>query len=119
MVTLYRPADAEAGANITIGEGESKTLDGSASIGTISTWTWDIFKGGVWVPFGTGETLGITFAGLGLPEGDYLVQLTTNSAFTSDTDTMTLHVDAVPEPATMALLALGGITALVRRRRTR
>lgn len=111
-VVLYRPAEADAGADIVLNPGEDALLNGSASIGTIDEWAWSIDG----IPLGVGETLPVTFDGLLalVGYGPHTVELATTSEYTSDTDTMTLTL--LPEPATLALVGLGLVAALRRRR---
>jgi len=57
--------------------------------------------------------LGNSFATLGITKGTYTM------TYNGGTDSVVLQVEAVPEPATMTLLVLGGIATLIRRRRNR
>lgn len=116
-VVLYRPATADAGAEVTIDIGQTKPFDGSATVGTVGTFEWDVTGDGV-ADF-TGEKPDVSYSALralGLvPGNSYTVTLTTVSPYTTSTDTTTLNL--LPEPATMVLLAIGAGLTLVRRRR--
>jgi hypothetical protein len=117
-VVLYRPATADAGPPLIVNPGDTVTLDGSASVGTISLWQWDLNGDGVWDL--TGEKPTVTYdyltGTLGLAGGPHEVTLRASSPYTDNQSTTLLTI--VPEPATLVLLAAGaGVTLAVRRRR--
>ena len=127
VVTLYRPATAvigptaEDGYKFHIGVGDmTKILGGTGSTGTIKTWQW-VIDG---IPTNlTGDTPTLTLAYLvdTLHLGVAMYSIVLN--LTSDYETITsdsgiFMIDSVPEPATLALLAFGGLAMLARRRRS-
>jgi PEP-CTERM motif len=60
---------------------------------------------------GTATWSGNSFATLGITKGTYTM------TYNGGVDSVVLQAGIVPEPATMSLLALGGIATLIRRRR--
>jgi hypothetical protein len=72
---------------------------GAGVYGTIASWTAGTFAGGKYLD-------GITFDYAG---GDVLIQLITTADFETFTVADSVLVKQIPEPATMALLALGGL----------
>ena len=99
-------------------------LDGMASTGSVNWWGWDFDGDGDYEIEGVGlSQVDVTYddlVGMGLVEGvEYHAQMAVGWAasdpvnVTSDGFTLTL----VPEPATLALLALGSVASLIRRRR--
>ena len=124
-VVLYRPAEAIVGASqYDLPENGIVMLDGGLSLGTISTWAWQIFNGGAWLPLANGERPTLSYdlltkpteqGGMGLEIGLYDIRLVTTSDYTTDIDGAQLNI--VPEPTTMLMLALGSMVFMARRRR--
>jgi hypothetical protein len=125
-VTLFRPDEAHAGPPVQLDKSLPGMLDGSASLGTISLWSWDIDGDGSADVFGPNvKQVALTYDpetkvlswGTGqklLDPGEYLAKLHVESPWTnSDSGT---KLTLLPEPATMALLGLGGLLVAVRRR---
>lgn len=107
------------------------TLDGSASTGSINWWAWDFDGDGDYDLEGVGEVVDVTYDMLkGLvdanvtegeewPDGVMKTATMTVGWSASDPvnmDTTTFNLTLVPEPATVALLAVGLVT-LIRRRK--
>jgi len=139
-ITLYRPDDAaldKAQIDLKLGSG---TLDASGSIGSINKWLWDIGGEGTYeVTSATGTSMTFTYnkatgqvdwtdgvgdSGSYTPTaaekkaGQVMVTMQTkyvNSSTLTHDETSAMVL--LPEPATMALLGLGGLALAVRRRR--
>jgi len=137
-ITLYRADDAKLDhAVLSLDGTASVKLDGAESIGSINMWSWDVNGDGnfevasalatslelrydpitgvlSWEgPVGSGIT-----GSQALSAGNYPVKLQTKwlgSTLTSDETTSMMTL--LPEPATMALLGLGGLALAIRRRR--
>ena len=117
--------------------GRTIALDGTGSTGTIDTYEWLIAPpvSGDFMPLATGATPDVSILAiadaLGIavddlpgkygpagPDPDvynYRLMLTVSGGGASDSDETTLFV---PEPGTVILLGLGGLAALIRRRRS-
>ena len=121
IVTLYRPATAVVGGPLTIDSGETKQLGGTGSTGTFDTWEWII--GGLTTSL-TGDTPDVSYDYLVdtlhlTPGNTYDVQLNLTSAYEAITPGFGENLLTIaPEPATLALLAFGGLAMLARRRRS-
>ena len=123
-IVLYRPA-APAGQGFTINPGESKTFDGSASVGSVNQYSWDFNGDGIFeVLDSLIPTAGVTFdyltGTLGLAAGDHLATLRTSYLYGTEVingATVPVGFTILPEPATLALLGIGGLITLIRRRR--
>jgi hypothetical protein len=131
-VTLYVTASANAGEDqtfdLTTHPGDI-TLNGTASVGSMNTWSWDRWDGAGWVALTStsADSATLPWSSFGITEkGDYRVRLKTTYAGVvldgspsnnnTSTDEMLLHI--VPEPGTALFLAIGGVgMAWFRRRR--
>jgi hypothetical protein len=145
-ITLYKKAVAvvkDALGNVLDGThgltldqlNPSGTLSGKDSTGSINSWKWDFNNDGTTDLTGTGDvgalalatltydpnSKKLTWAGgeLSLEQGVYMSKLTveykTSPAITTGSQQIPLTL--LPEPATMALLGLGGLLIAARRRR--
>jgi hypothetical protein len=145
-ITLYKKAVAvvedalgnvlDNAHGITLGEtNPSATLSGGGSTGSINSWNWDFNSDGMPDLTGTGDvgalalatvtynpdTKVLSWAGgqLSMDPGAYMTTLTveykTSPAITTGSQQIPLTL--LPEPATMALLGLGGLALVARRRR--
>jgi hypothetical protein len=139
----YRPEDPKRNSHAdgskwriddwwrTMNPGEwTVTLDGSGSTddGEIMDWLWELDKdqgaGTDWALLGHGETLDVTLEALRLlgfaDYQTYDLRLTvTDNGTPGLTDTDLGSLTLLPEPATLGLMALGGLgLALLRRRRS-
>ena len=127
------------GAFITVGANGSnftpyETITGPVNFGTIAqsfgaTGTGNLFGvwgngGSIFVPLGyvsnaalagTAQWNNQTLATLGLTPGTYVY--TWGSGTTADSFTVQIRANAIPEPGTLTLVALGGVCALAYRRR--
>jgi hypothetical protein len=130
-ITLYIAAQAVAPGggtlefnNPTGGAGQVFMLDASASAGSMNTFEWDLNGDGM-PEFTSNQIITpVTWqqlldAGL-LPGVPYTANLRVswqyNPTVTEDTTTFGFSM-VVPEPATMALLGIGGLVTLLRRRK--
>ena len=134
-ITLYRPDDAKLDHDaLSLDGSASMVLNGAASTGSINMWSWDVDGDTQFdVASALATSLSLSYdpiagilswtgpAGSGqktLPAGDYQVKLRTEwqgSTLTSSEKTAMMTL--LPEPATMALLGLGGLAVAIRRRR--
>jgi hypothetical protein len=117
LTIYYDRASANATATFGLVAGEDLILDGSLSAaeGTITSWLWDLDGDGQYDD-GSGQTCAIPFSYwsgvLGWELGEqYMVGLKVQaSGGAVDTDSV-----SIPEPATLGILALGGLAVLRRR----
>ena len=122
LYTRAQAAEPGGGQPVVAGFEHDLTLDAGASTGSINTYRWDLDGDGDWDLVG-GEPVSVLawqdLLDLGLLPGEaYAARLGVawieNPTLTEDETTFTLQV--MPEPATLALMALGA-AALLRRRR--
>jgi hypothetical protein len=141
-ITLYRPDGAaldKTQIDLKLGSG---TLDASGSIGSINKWLWDFGGDGTYEVMVSGTTApvmtftynsatgevgyndGVGDSGSYTPTaaekaaGKFTVTMQTKYVNSSTlTHDETSAIVLLPEPATMALLGLGGLALAVRRRR--
>lgn len=124
-VTLYRPATAVVGPALTIGVGDpTKILGGTGSTGTFDTSNYKWYINGILTDL-TGDTPTVTLDylvnGLGLGVGTWGVELDLSSIYQPGGITPgegSIQILSTPEPATLALLAFGGLAMISRRRRS-
>jgi len=114
------PVTGPGGGPIELRPGESMALNATGGVGSMNTWSWDFNNDGT--PDATGPTPLVTYemlAGLGLPNGAHVGMLKTSWVSSPPINEFSspFNFTLVPEPATMALVAVGGALALVRRRR--
>ena len=131
-VTLYATGAADAGPDqsFALAPG-SVTLTGSASVGSMNHWIWAVSLDGgtTFNPLTDSLTDTVTLPwatfGIGSPSGNYTVRLTTEytgvgiPSDNASTDTMLLQFQVVPEPGTMAFMAVSGVALAWFRRRRR
>jgi len=124
-VILYveSAAAAPAGAPFTLGPGGGDVvLDGTASTGSVNWWGWDFDGDDNYEIEGIGEgSVTVSYEdlkGMGIPDGDYTAKMTVGWSASDpiNQSTATFGLSLVPEPGTVALLALGLVT-LIRRRK--
>ncbi|MDD4888611.1 MAG: PEP-CTERM sorting domain-containing protein [Phycisphaerae bacterium] len=124
-LTESDPLSADAHGGYAVASGGDVQLNGSASGGIASySYAWDL-DGDTLFDDATGATPILTYsyltAVLGLAPGDHTIAVRVTDGTGAPlvaTDTATLNI-AVPEPATMAFLAIGGLAMMggaIRRR---
>jgi hypothetical protein len=126
LVINYAPANlaplADADGPYTATVAGGVTLDGSGSTDDhgIVSYLWDLDGDLDWSDGITGVGPTLTYAEVGLAAGDYEIALkVTDAGGLWDVDTAQLHVDPIPEPATLLLVGTGliGAIGIIRRRR--
>ena len=125
-VILYVASTAAAppGGPVLLVAGAGDTvLDGTAATGSVNWWGWDFDGDGTYEIEGIGESMPAVsyelLTGMGIAEGHYPAARMTVGWSASDpinTDTALFDLTLVPEPGTVALLAVGLVT-LIRRRK--
>ena len=125
ILYVHATAVAPGGGGTVVGEfGQNLVLDAGASTGSMNTYQWDLDGDGDWDLTTNNPLTVIPWADLVglyglLPGGDYTAGLRTawqeSPPITEGTATFPLHL--TPEPATMALLGIGGLLTLIRRRK--
>jgi len=123
ILYIVSAAAAPAGAGGVVAPGGPPlVLDGMASTGSINWWGWDFDGDGTYEIEGVGEgVVEVTYEELkamGLADGPHLAAMTVGWSASDPINTSTAEftLTLVPEPATVALLAVGLVT-LIRRRK--
>jgi len=113
---------AQAGGPYTISPGVGLSLDASGSLdegATITSYRWDLNEDGVFeTDAGSQPSHQVDYGyleSLGLGVGSYYISLQETDSL-GYVDTVYTPLEVLPEPATLSLLALGGLAAMRRRR---